>query len=371
MTETFFESKKGAAELKHAILQRYVPIFFSKTGSRSRDHAGVYLDGYAGPGTYDDDKPGSPRIAVDALKPLAAIRNVDLILIEKNRRTYLALKRMCDSPGFESATPLQGEVEDHLNEVLGRAIGLPLLAFLDPFGMGLPLKVLHQLLARPMSGRRQPTEILLNVSLPGIYRNAGKLDSGATIDGTRQAHAKTVQRMNEFVGGRWWQEIWRSKADDRTGQIARGYIRRLPLVGWSAYAVPVSEQWGIPPKYFLVLLTEHQDGMWLFNNSVSGALEQFHAFCHREGQQSLENPQLQAPVWEHHIADNISNILATDGDFVIGDRLTDVLGDALGYARERHIRGALKLLYPAQIKDKPTGDLKDYRVRSTGTLSLL
>jgi three-Cys-motif partner protein len=367
---TFFENKKGAAELKHAILERYVRIYFSKTGSTSAGHRGVYLDGYAGPGTYDDDTPGSPRIAVEALSPLAHVRNVELIFIEKKRSTYEELSTLCSTAAFEGAIALHGKVEKHVDAILQRAAGLPLFAFFDPFGMGLPLEVLQRVLNRPTRGRRRPTEVLLNVSLSGIYRNAGKLDSKATVEKTRKAHARTVERMDAHVGGDWWRDVWRSGAEDRTEQIAREYITRI-APGWGTYSVPVSVNWRTPPKYFLVLLTRHQDGLWLFNNSVSGALEQFHAFCHSEGQQSLEDPELQAPAWVDLIERNVSQILTGSGEFVIIDRLTDVLGDALGYARETHIRSALRRMYPSQIADPPKGDLEKFRVRPTGQFSLL
>ncbi len=54
-TQPFFESKRAAAVLKHAILSGYVSPFAVKTGSTSVDHRVAIVDGYAGAGRYDDE----------------------------------------------------------------------------------------------------------------------------------------------------------------------------------------------------------------------------------------------------------------------------------------------------------------------------
>lgn len=372
MSYDFFDERQGPAVFKHAILKRYVRIYFSKTG-HPPPHRGLYLDGYAGPGTYEDESPGSPTVAVDALEPLTEVRDIDLVFVEKNPATFDELQQQCRRDGFENAVALKGLVEEHIDSILTQALQVPMLAFFDPFGMGLPLETLHAVLDRPQAAsRRLPTEVLLNVSLPGLYRNAGKLDSQATHEPTRRAHAKTVDRLDAHLGGEWWRPIWRSELEDRIERIVDGYIERLQLPGWETYRVPVSEQWRSGPKYFIVLITQHEDGIWLFNQSVSLAVEDFHRWCHQEGQQSLEQPDLQAPVLSSHIASNVVELLREDGDFVIIDRLTAVLGDTLGYARETHIRKALRQLHgDGVVEDEPRGSLERFFVRSTGKFPMI
>ena len=53
-TSKFHEAKQAAAVLKHAVLDRYVTPFASKTGSTSKDGRVAFIDGYAGPGRYAD-----------------------------------------------------------------------------------------------------------------------------------------------------------------------------------------------------------------------------------------------------------------------------------------------------------------------------
>jgi hypothetical protein len=66
--ESFFEAQRPAALLKHGILGRYLRPYVVKTGSKSRHGRVAYVDGYAGPGTYDDGSAGSPALAVDAAR---------------------------------------------------------------------------------------------------------------------------------------------------------------------------------------------------------------------------------------------------------------------------------------------------------------
>src|SRR3954468_24819385 len=67
-TQPFFESKRAAAVLKHAILTGYVAPFAVKTGSTSVDHRVGIIDGYAGAGRYDNGEPGSPAIIAEAAR---------------------------------------------------------------------------------------------------------------------------------------------------------------------------------------------------------------------------------------------------------------------------------------------------------------
>lgn len=364
MAESFFEEKQGPAVLKHAVLSRYVRGYFSKTASASPGRRGFYLDAYAGPGTYGDEGIGSPSAALDALEPLEQIRDVECVFVERDPHTFDALKRLCDRPTFAHATALKGRVEQYIDDLLQQAAGVPLLGFFDPFGMGLPLETLHHVLRRSRShGRPVPTELLINVSRPGLYRNAGKLRSQASTDATRRAHARTTQRLSGHLGGPWWQDIWLSGTADRIDRIVSGYLERLALPGWYAYNVPVSKEWQGQPVYHLVLLTRHSDGKWLFNECVSSALEEFHDWCHRK-QLSLESTEMRAAAWQEEIVKNARRLLTEDGAFVVVERLDDLLGGALGYAREKHIRASLGELHHAGvIADPPKGNLARFEVR--------
>jgi len=67
----FHKTKKSAAVLKHAIIDQYATPFASKTGSTSLDHRVAFIDGYAGPGRYEDGEEGSGAKLLRKAKELA------------------------------------------------------------------------------------------------------------------------------------------------------------------------------------------------------------------------------------------------------------------------------------------------------------
>ena len=135
----FFVSKKAAAVLKHEILRQYVVPFVSKVGSYATASRVVYVDGYAGPGRYADGTPGSPALVLQSAAQVAAFRTLDCYFVERKREDFKRLKALVDEARTNgvSARALPGRVQKQLDYVLERADGVPMLAFLDPFGLGL------------------------------------------------------------------------------------------------------------------------------------------------------------------------------------------------------------------------------------------
>ncbi len=341
MSEDFFESRQAAALLKHQLLGRYIRVFVNKVGSTSAGHRVCYLDGFAGPGLYDDGSPGSPAVVAEAMGFVSEIRDVDAIFVEQDREFYLKLSELLADVA-PSARCIHADVEAVLPSILDSARGVPLFAFLDPFGLNVPFESVRSILAR-----QGTTEVLLNVSLPGIRRNAGHLTSVAKDERYQQARATILTRMDSSLGGDWWREIWIEEDEAiRTETIAREYVRRCGALTGSYYDVAVSDSWQGRPSYLLLLLTRHADGFWHFNEALSKAMEVYREYCLAQEQQlHLETPESRARQWQDHIAANIEDLLRTRGAFTIGDLPVQVYGDALGLAREMHVRAAIKSLH--------------------------
>lgn len=83
----FFVRKKAAAVLKHGILNRYVVPFASKVGQDAPDGRVVHLDGYAGPGRYEDGTMGSPALILEAAARVADFRRLECYFVERGRKT--------------------------------------------------------------------------------------------------------------------------------------------------------------------------------------------------------------------------------------------------------------------------------------------
>lgn len=165
---------------KHEILRRYlgawIPILLSNNSKI------IYIDGFCGPGQYEDGEPGSPIIALrEFLKHSARLTGKAAILHfidERNDRIdhlegYLA--------GFTIPPEIQvtvrlGAFDESFRPLLdGLEAGgfriAPTFAFIDPFGFsGFPYELICRLLRHPQ------TEVLINLNVNQINRFLGTPD---------------------------------------------------------------------------------------------------------------------------------------------------------------------------------------------------
>lgn len=371
----FFAGKQPAAVLKHELLSRYLRVYVQKTGSTSKDKRVAYVDGYAGPGTYDDGSEGSPAVAVQTA---AAVRGandrIDGYFIEKESSSVEALADYLKAEGL--AWPVfQGDVEDALPQVLDMIHkDTSLFVFLDPFGLGVPMDLLGRILDRTGPVRYgyrtegAATEVLLNFSFPGLRRNAGHLMSEKGDSRYRRARESIIARVDATLGGDWWHDIWAQGAEDREDVILRGYLDRLSALGpggWSWWSVPVADGWDRRPSYRLIQLTQHRDGHWEFHETLSNAVEPYRTACHEyEGKMDLEPLEQREAQWVEEIKKNVEELLSTGKSFGVQDKLGEVFGEAKGLARTKHLRKAVKELHKeGKTSTTGVGDMQDMRIK--------
>jgi three-Cys-motif partner protein len=360
-TDKFFKSKQAAAVLKHGLLRRYVHMFAQKTGSTAPKHRVVYVDGYAGPGSYDDGSEGSPAIAVATARQIAAGRYLEGILVEKDDESCEALAEFIqgEQPTWHV---FHGDVEDYVDEILDIAGDAPMFAFFDPFGLALSFDSVVRFRCRSPAtqwGRHaKATEVLLNVSLPALRRVPGHLTASSTNQRYRKSRKTIIDKVDGTLGGDWWHDIWIDDPPDRDEQIVDEYVRRLSKEGgfgqgW--YRAPVADRWGGAPSYHLCLFTQHPDGLWLFNDALSNSQEEYRQFCFKQtGQLDVED---RSPEWVKRIAANMEKLLQDRGGFRSGDHIKTVYGDTLGFARSKHIRAAIDDLYKrGKTSTNPKGE---------------
>jgi three-Cys-motif partner protein len=356
MTE-FFGERQPAAVLKHAILERYLPMFMWKTGSTAPGKRVAYVDGFAGPGLYNDGSPGSPAVAVDTARAIVGkdgSERVDGYLVEENPESCAALRAFIDEEGL-AWTVYQGDVEEHLPTILTTLPRTePAFMFLDPFGLGVPKAMLDEILSR--SGRFEwgyrtsgaATEILLNFSLPGLRRNCGHLESTSTHPPYVKARSKILDRLDSTLGGDWWRDIWLGiDPGDRERAILSRYTDGFANEGWSVWTIPCADRWEGPPSYVLLLLTQHPDGVWLFHEAVSNAMEVYRTHCETvTGDLDLfSDVKIRDAMWTSQIKDNVAKLLSDMPSFEVQKQMKAVYGSTLTFAREKHVRAAIKALH--------------------------
>ncbi|MFC7245168.1 three-Cys-motif partner protein TcmP [Catellatospora aurea] len=356
----FFVNKKAAAVLKHGILRSYVVPFVSKIGKYSTDSRVVFLDGYAGPGRYADGTPGSPALILQSAQAVSAFRNLECYFVERKREDFNRLQALITEANANGikAEARKGRVEKHLDDVLAKAEGVPLLAFLDPFGLGVSFTDLTEKILGPGRPHRPGTgtEVLLNFSANAVRRIGGLLNS------TKVAKGKdaTLAAMDSACGGAWWREVFLSARNNAEAveKIAYGYADLVSKkVGAHAWVVAVRNRvHHQQPVYHLVFFTRHTDGLWLFGEANSLAQEAWRKECappHVVDENALfdlgdpfeKEEKLRKEAWVGEIYSNIERILATDGPFFIAQRHGDVLGGTVDVARALHIRAAVTRLY--------------------------
>lgn len=123
MSNFFEKSKRGRGRAKHAILDQYLKAFFAiQCQCKTWNDPILYIDGFAGPGTYvsadenANEEIGSPIVAYKAASEHSLIDNfrrlgnkILLIFVEKDKEKSKRLQRKLQE--------LERETEDSVKEI--------------------------------------------------------------------------------------------------------------------------------------------------------------------------------------------------------------------------------------------------------------
>ncbi|MCZ7533829.1 MAG: three-Cys-motif partner protein TcmP [Acidimicrobiia bacterium] len=341
MTDQFFTEKQGAAAMKHAILKRYLPGFVGATGSTSTDHVVYYIDGYSGPGQYDDGEAGSPMIALALAEAMSEQRSLRGVCIESDPMHYQKLADLLD--GVDGWEAMLGTAEVCLPVALKRTAGRPVFVFLDPFGVKqMPFETVRNVLLRGST----KTEVLVRIDTTGLKRIAGHLTSP-------HRNEATLANNDRFLGGPWWRSLESVGTDGFIHDIVDEYVRRLrdKSGGFGYFRFPISEKPGGVPKYSLVHFTQWNGATWKMNEAIS--------MSRQDARDAVIEPTLfdiDDDNWIGEIADNVMKILTDTDSFIPQDSINALFGNVLGHARETHVRQAFNRLYAdEQISTDPKG----------------
>lgn len=360
-TSKFHKSKKSAAVLKHAIIDSYAPPFIGKTGKWAADNRVAFIDGYAGPGRYDDGSEGSGAMLMRHARKHAPLpRNVELHFVEDDATTVAKLREVVADEGKGlKITITDGDISHYLPELLKRCDGIPLFAYLDPCGLVIPLEEVASIFDRPSGHGAPATEVLINFTAH-IRRFAGHLTSDKPVEAS-------LKRMDAVCGGDWWRDTWLSEYPDRNASevqkvaaeeaVVEGYAEKLRERAGVAgtWVIDVRPRADLKPLYYLVFATRHVDGMLAFGESASLGLQEwrkYHAEVAAQGTLFGENgaweknwktqEELLKKQWVDKLAARLTAELAKGEAFRIVDRAEMILGDDLvGVVRTLHMRAAI------------------------------
>ncbi|HST48849.1 three-Cys-motif partner protein TcmP [Jatrophihabitans sp.] len=377
-TNNFHKSKKSAAFLKHAILDSYVTPFASKTGSTSRGSRVAFIDGYAGPGRYDDGSEGSGAMLLRKAKELAAMRSprrVELHFVDDEEETVARLARVASDEGEGvSYTITDGDIATQLPTLLDAVKDIPLFVYLDPCGLPIPLDEVAGIFDRPAGPGTPATEVLINLTA-GLRRFAGMLYSEKVVENSLKA-------LDAACGGDWWRAVWLEKCPTKSASeeqkmaaelaVVEGYAERLSkrAGGAGTRIIEVKPRAHLKPVYYLVFATRSTHGLVTFGDSASKGLEKwrrhnaemdaedtlFGEAAEWEAGWNAEEARLKAQ-WVDTLTQRLITELAKGQPFRIIDKVEEILGDGLvGVVRTMHLRAAIN---KARAAGKTTTETKN------------
>jgi len=176
-----FQDYREQTQVKHSILAAYLPAYYNILKRWSPNL--VYIDGFAGPGSYQ--RPNGEAFAGSPMRALELIadnndfsKQVSTIFIESDDKLFDELKSRVDNfyrehPQIRKPLCRRGTFSDSLNEILGRIGGklAPTFLFVDPCGVrGTSFETIRAVM------QNEKCEAFIFFNIDGIRRIAGLSD---------------------------------------------------------------------------------------------------------------------------------------------------------------------------------------------------
>ncbi len=267
--QKFFSGKRPWSVIKDKVLGDYMTAYLAKVARLGKPI--LLIDGYAGPGIFDDHSPGSPLIMCAAAEKVAKGKYTALF-VNHNPKHHTKLNEILGRQGrLSSAIPILGDSTSLLAQLSNLLRDQTVFLYLDPYGLrGCEFDTLQPFLTRD---KRHSTEIVINMSMPITHRLAAPRAT-AEGHGAKQKITRFHQRLTAVFGGEYWKDIfWASgkSAEEKEVAVMAEYRRLisnyLPYTG----SCPVREAEGTRVKYFITFASRHPDAMLLMNDAMCKA----------------------------------------------------------------------------------------------------
>jgi three-Cys-motif partner protein len=275
--DEFFDRKRPWSHIKDEVVGCYMPPYLNKV--KGLRHKILLVDAFAGPGIYEGEdvsaRYGSPLIiAREAEKYVPNDYVAFFFNKRKKHHTQLAQNLLDMGLPPQKAIAVHGDSRELLKILQGQITNQTLFVYLDPFGLSVPFEILQSLLER---GRAVSTELVINLSMPGIYRLAGRW---AVYEG--RSDAPVIRRnhslLTQVLGGEWWRDILLdtvSQPEAQAWELIEAYTNQLrKFLPYAGYC-PVRERWDGPIKYFITFCSRHIDALTLHNDTMCRAYNSY------------------------------------------------------------------------------------------------
>lgn len=214
---------------KHAVYQRYLSKWFPIMINGAYKGDVTYAEGFAGPGVYTDQSPGSPVISLRTLRADDSIRlatkAVRLLFVDKNP----ACVKLLNTQILNEAAPVavadlqrygitvdiaQGKCEPTLVDLLTRhhAWGKPMLVNLDTFGGAVSFDLIKRIAGNKSS------EVIVTIE-PQYFSRFAAVDD--------------IDHGDRVFGGRAWRGVAEQPAARKTRWLLEHYRDTIGAAGFT------------------------------------------------------------------------------------------------------------------------------------------
>lgn len=239
MSSSFFDdTKRQRGEVKHAILKYYLGGYFGHMGQVNKFDEVIYVDGFAGPGSYSSHgkkEDGSPLVAIKTLMNHMYLKNIKKVImyfVENDPNHFKKLERVINEYRASETMdydkiiliPKSGNFADIMSEILdehesdGNNNTSPMLVFADPFGMkGLPFDIMKRIISR------RNTELLVNVMYGFLNRRPDICE-------------KVFQEFLGEVNNDWKDRVFGEGNEEKKYRFLQRYVNNLTVAcPWDLY----------------------------------------------------------------------------------------------------------------------------------------
>lgn len=283
---TFFKNKRPWSERKDIILSYYLTPYLPKM---SKQGPVVIVDGFAGPGQFDDGELGSPLLIAKAVHKHnesighnRASARASALFIESDPVLHEKLARRINGFGFVET--MNCGFLDSIDRIVECAKTNHVFLYLDPFTVsGIDSSALFRIFDFLKAG--QSIELLFNFNVNSLGRRACAAmaldpppEHGAPADECEPRSTPSIDALNKIVGGEWWKSIISENIpySDRIAKIRGHYCRILSSRFAEVCFQDIFEHYShVVPKYVLIFASRHPDAFLLMNDAMCKSREKF------------------------------------------------------------------------------------------------
>jgi three-Cys-motif partner protein len=270
---SFFDHKKPWSKRKDQILSYYLTPYLPKVARLARPIA--LVDGFAGPGAYGDGSLGSPLLLCRRVQDARGLNvPVSIICIEEDDELHARL--VTHLKDFPFASARHGTFLEHLPEVETLAKTHTVFLYVDPYAIeGLRFVAMDRVFQHLRHGAS--IEVLLNFGAASFVRRGlaaramppppADQDEGEDMT----SDPPSVVRLNEAIGGDWWQQIIDSGNEfpEQVKQVAEGLGIRLSQRFKEVCEHAVKAKWTDKvAKYSLIFASRSDHALILMNEAT-------------------------------------------------------------------------------------------------------